>query len=183
MLPFQRFWTWSGRLSRAVLAVSLLASCGPERTGEVEKVGPELKLEGVTFRVWRGAELRVQGEAAQATLRRDSTELLAQDVMATLPRPHPVHLAAREGAGVLETQIFEARGGVRLTRDRDVVTTERARYEPLPAGGARVTGDAPVEVDGPAYRLVGQGFTLDPETGDLRLGGPSRLTARPEASR
>jgi lipopolysaccharide export system protein LptC len=149
----------------------------------VESVAPELKLEGVRFRVWRGADLRVQGEAVQVTLRRDSTEVAAHDISAFLPRAEPVHLTAREGTGVLQAQAFEAHGGVTMTRGQDVARTDHARYEPLPDGGATVKGDAPVQLDGPAYRLTGQGFTLDPETGDLQLGGPSRLTARPEAKR
>ena len=61
---------------------------------------PELKLEEVRFRVWRGTELRVEGEARQASLRRDSTELEATDLLAVLPRgAEPVRIRTPRGQG------------------------------------------------------------------------------------
>ncbi|BDG03284.1 LptA/OstA family protein [Anaeromyxobacter oryzae] len=157
--------------------------CGSARPGEVHEVVPELALEGVRFRVWRGPELRVEGEAKTATLRRDSTELVARDVLAVLPRAgSPIRITAPVGQGVLQAQTFEARGGVLVERGTDVARTETARYEPLPRGGAVVRGDQPVELTGRGYRLHGTGFTLDPESGDLDLSGPTRLVAGlPEA--
>jgi lipopolysaccharide export system protein LptC len=185
MLSFQRFWRRWAALGWAVLLAWTASGCRPDRnrTGVVESVAPELKLEGVRFRVWRGAGLRVQGEAAQVTLRRDSSEIAAHDITALLPRAEPVHLTAREGTGVLQSHAFEAHGGVTMTRGQDVARTDHARYAPMPDGGATVNGDAPVQLDGPAYRLTGQGFTLDPESGDLTLGAPSRLVMRPEAAK
>jgi lipopolysaccharide export system protein LptC len=146
-------------------------------------VVPELALEGVRFRVWRGAELRVQGEARTATLRRDSSELVARDVLAVLPRPDaPIRITAPVGQGVLQLQTFEAHGGVVVQRGRDVARTETARYEPLATGGAVVRGDQPVELVGRGYRMDGTGFSLDPDTGDLQMWGPTRLVAGlPEA--
>jgi lipopolysaccharide export system protein LptC len=158
-------------------------ACGRARPGEVHEVVPELALEGVRFRVWRGAELRVEGQAKSATLRRDSSELVARDVLAVLPRAEvPVRITAPIGTGVLQAQAFEARGGVVVERGADVARTESARYAPLPAGGAIVRGEEPVELDGRGYRMRGTGFTLDPATGDLDLTGTTRLVAGlPEA--
>jgi lipopolysaccharide export system protein LptC len=169
------------RCADLLLSAFLIAAasgCGPARPTEVHEVVPELTLEGVRFRVWRGAELRVEGEAKAATLRRDSTELVARDVRAVLPRDAaPVRITASTGQGVLQAQTFAATGGVVLERGADVARTDRARYEPLPAGGAIVRGDAPVGVEGRGYRMQGTGFTLDPATGDVHLSGPTRLVA------
>ncbi len=160
------------------------SGCGLARSGEVHEVVPELELEGVRFRVWRGSELRVEGEAKTATLRRDSTELVARDVIAVLPRAEaPVRITAPVGQGVLRDETFVARGGVVVERGADVARTETARYEPLPGGGATVRGDQPVELTGPAYRLRGTGFTMDPETGDIELTGPTRLVAGQKEAR
>lgn len=170
-------------LTTLALFVLAAAACDPSRTGDTQPVAPELKLEGVRFRVWRGDDLRVVGEAAQVTLRRDTSELTARDLEAVLPRSAPIQLQAPEGSGVLGERVFEIRGGVTVTRGEDVARTERATYTASAPGAAVVRGDRPVEVEGPAYRLTGTGFTLDATSGDLSLAGPARLVAQPEARR
>jgi lipopolysaccharide export system protein LptC len=179
MLPFQRFWTRTAVL--AVLAASLVGApgCGPAKPTEGHGVVPELKLEGVRFRVYRDGDLRAFGDAATVTFRRDSSDLAARDVLATLPRgPAPVRIAAPEAAGVASARVFTATGGVTVTRGDDVARTERARYLPAADRGAGlVTGDRPVVVEGKGYRLEGAGFTLDPASGDIAVGGGARLVA------
>jgi lipopolysaccharide export system protein LptC len=179
---FQRLWTRTTAVLAASLCVVFGPGCRPTQPGETREVLPELKLEGVRFRVWRGADLRAKGEAQQASLRRDSTELVAHDLAAVLPRgSEPVRLTAPEGQGVLSDRVFSARGGVTVGRADDLARTPSARFEPGPAGGT-VLGEEQVEVTGRGYRLDGTGFTLEPASGDLTLGGPARLVAGlPEA--
>jgi len=168
----------------AVLCVGASAGCGSGKVRAVEEVLPEMKLERVHFRVWHGSELRVRGEARQATLRRDSTELFAADLAAELPRQgEPVLITAPAGEGVLSEQVFTAHGGVTVARGQDVARTASARYAPAEGGGgALVTGDEPVVVEGRGYRLDGTGFALDPATEILDVRGPARLLAGiPEA--
>jgi lipopolysaccharide export system protein LptC len=150
---------------------------------EAEAVSPELKLEGVRFRVYRGSELRAFGEAAKVSLRRDSTDLTAADVEAVLPRSAPpVHITAPAGEGVLAARTFSVSGGVTAARGEDVARTERARYLPGPDGG-RVIGDDPVVLEGRSYRLAGKGFTLTPSDGAIVIGGGARLVAGAGAGR
>ncbi len=174
---FQRSWT---RTAAAVaLAVPLLIApgCRAVQPGEAEGVVPELKLEGVRFRVYRGAALRTFGEAATASLRRDSSELSAKDLEAILPRaPAPVRIAAPVGEGVLSSRVFSAAGGVTVARGDDVARTARARYVPSPGGGV-VTGEDPVVVEGRGYRLDGIGFTLDPTKSEIAVPRDARLVA------
>jgi lipopolysaccharide export system protein LptC len=144
---------------------------------EAQAVVPELKLEGVRFRVYGGSELRAFGQAARASLRRDSTELAATDLDATLTRSAPpVRITAPAGHGVLASRAFSASGGVTVSRGEDVARTERARFVPGPDGG-RVVGDDPVVVEGRSYRLSGTGFTLTPADSEIRIGGGARLVA------
>ncbi|WP_242395036.1 LptA/OstA family protein [Anaeromyxobacter oryzisoli] len=89
----------------------------------------------------------------------------------------PVRITAPFGSGILQAQTFEAHGGVVVERALDVGRTERARYEPLGRDRGIVRGDDPVEITGRGYRVRGTGFTLDPDTGDLDLIGPTRLVA------
>jgi lipopolysaccharide export system protein LptC len=146
-------------------------------------VAPELKLEGVRFRVYRGDDLRVFGEAAAATLRRDSTDLTARDLVATLPRaPAPLRVSAPVGTGVVSARTFAVSGGVTLSRGDDVARTASARYEPSPGDG-RVTGVDPVVVEGRGYRLEGRGFDLDPAKGEIQRHGGARLVASPREAR
>ncbi|HET8538719.1 MAG TPA: hypothetical protein VFL83_02485 [Anaeromyxobacter sp.] len=163
------------------LVIPFLAApgCRPAKPAEGQGLVPELKLQEVRFRVYRDDRLRAFGDAATVTFRRDSTELTARDVLATLPRePEPVRIAAPEGAGVASARVFTATGGVTVTRGDDVARTERARYAPSgDDGAALVTGDRPVTVEGKGYRLEGAGFTLDPARGEIALRGGARLVA------
>ncbi len=161
------------------LAVSTLTApgCRPDKPAEAREVLPELKLEGVRFRVHREGDLRASGHAAAASLRRDSTEVTAHDVEAVLPRGGaPVRIAAPVGEGVLSTRLFSASGGLTVSRGDDVGRTERARFFPGPGGG-RVRGDDPVVLEGRSYRLVGTGFTLEPAAAELSIRGGARLVA------
>lgn len=172
---FQRSWTRAA--VPLALAVSILTApgCRPEKPAEAQRVVPELKLEGVRFRVHRGGDLRAFGEAAAASLRRDSTEVAATNLEAVLPRsPAPVRITAPEGEGVVSSRVFSAEGGVTVSRGEDVARTERARYLPGPDGG-RVVGEDPVVVEGRAYRLAGTGFTLEAATAELAIRGGARL--------
>jgi len=161
------------------LAVSMLAGPGCRRAKPVEaqSVAPELKLEGVRFRVYRGNELRASGKAERASLRRDSTEVSAKDLEAVLPRSAPpVRITAPLGQGVMASRVFSASGGVTVSRGDVVGRTERVRLVPGPDGG-RVVGEDPVVVEGPAYQLEGTGFTLLPASAELTIGGGARLLA------
>jgi lipopolysaccharide export system protein LptC len=180
---FQRSWT--GAAAVLALAVSTLTApgCRPEKPVEAREVVPELKLEGVRFRVYREGDLRASGQAAAASLRRDSTEVAARDLEAVLPRGDaPVRITAPEGEGVMSTRLFSASGGLTVSRGDDVGRTERARFVPGPDGG-RVLGDDPVVVEGRAYRLVGTGFTLEPAEAELSIRGGARLDAGAGAGR
>jgi hypothetical protein len=171
----QRFWNRT--TVPLALAVSFLAAagCRASRPGEANEVVPELKLEGVLFRAYRGEELRAFGEAEVATFRRDSTELSASDVVATLPQgAAPLRITAPAGEGVLSDRAFRASGGVVLRRGDDEARTERARYEPAEQV---VRGDDPVVVLGRGFQLEGPGFTLDPASGDLEIRGGVRVLA------
>jgi lipopolysaccharide export system protein LptC len=162
-----------------LVAISLLAApgCRSRKVSEAQAVVPELKLDGVRFRVYRGDALRAFGHADAASLRRDSSEVRAQQLEATLPRPvAPVGIAAPAGQGSLLSRVFEFSGGVVASRNADVARTARARYEP-DEGDGMVRGEDPVAVEGPGYRLDGTGFTLDPAAGTIVLGGGARLVA------
>jgi lipopolysaccharide export system protein LptC len=178
MLPFTRF---SIRAAGALtLAVCLLGApgCGAQRPREAQQVVPELKLEGVRFRVFRGEALRVAGEARTASLRRDSSEVALRDLVATLPRDGgDVRITAAEGEGVLASRTFEATGDVVVAQGDTVGRTTAARY--LPEGGEKglVRGDRPVVVEGPGYRLEGPRFTLDPASGVIAIEGGATLEA------
>jgi lipopolysaccharide export system protein LptC len=168
-------------LTASLLAAATLsaAACGSGVPSGQAAVPPELKLDGIRFRVYRGDTLRAFGTAAAASLRRDSTELRARDLEAVLPRsPTPVHLTAPTGEGILATRVFRASGGVVVSRGDDAARTERARYQPAQGSGDElVTGDDPVTMTGRGYQLTGRGFTLDPTAGTRVVGGGARLLA------
>jgi lipopolysaccharide export system protein LptC len=131
---------------------------------------PELKLEGVRFRVYREASQRAHGEASVATFRRDTQRVSAQNLSAVLTTAEreTVRIVAPEGGGDLTRQTFDASGGVVATRGTDTARTDRAWYVPTPAPGqGLIEGDRPVVVTGTTYRLLGNGFTYDPAVGEI----------------
>jgi lipopolysaccharide export system protein LptC len=180
---FQRFWATKAAPLMVAAAIAAAPGCRPAEPGEAEEVVPELNFEGVSFRVYRDGDLRAFGQAETASLRRDTGEIRARDLVATLPRPAgAVRITAPAGQGVLRTRTFSASGGISVSRGSDVARTERARFVSDGPEG-RIEGDAPVVVEGEAYRLEGTGFTLDPATGELAIRGGTRLVAGEGARR
>jgi lipopolysaccharide export system protein LptC len=182
---FQRFWTRVAGSITLVTSLVLAPGCRPAKPAEGQGLVPELKLEGVRFRVYREDDLRAFGDAAAVSFRRDSTELAARDIVATLPTaPAPVRIEAPAATGVASAREFTATGGVTVHRADDVARTERAHYAPSPDRRAGlVTGDRPVVVEGTGYRLEGAGFTLDPAEGEIVVRGGAQLVAGTRGTR
>lgn len=140
-----------------------------------EDAVPGLRLEGVTFRFFRGDVLHSFGQAARADYRRETDDLLAREIRAVLPRHgENVRVTATEGQGHLRGRDFFAKGGVTARRSDVLAVTSTARY----VGGPPEVIDGPnaVRVTGPAWELTGTGFTLDPETEDLAVGSGGGVT-------
>lgn len=170
----------STRLAGSILAVSALAllGCSQRRTAEAKIPAPELRLEGVRFRIFRGDALRADGTASVVTYQRDSTALSGEEISLRLDDPQGViELSAPSGSGLASARTFEATGGVRAVRGADTATTEAARFDPGLGSRGRVVGDGPVELAGRGYRMHGNGFTLDPSRGEIALRGGTRLVA------
>jgi lipopolysaccharide export system protein LptC len=167
--------------TRAFTVAALCAvgavGCRSPKGSEARTVVPELKLEGVRFRVYREDTLRAFGVAEIATLRRDSSIVHAEQLEAIVPRgTAPLRLTAPAGEGSLVSRVFEVSGGILATRGDDAARTERARYEPGEDGGI-VRGQDPVVLEGPGYRMEGPGFVLDPSAGTIVMSGGARLIA------
>ncbi len=168
---FQRAWTMVA--VTGAIALTLLPACKSSQKTGTAAVAPELKLERVHFRVWRGDTLRARGDARQVTVRRDTSHATAADLRAELPsQGEPVIITAPTAQGDLSAQIFTAEGGVVVTHTGERAVTDRARYEPGPSGKGLVTGADPVTVERGSLVLHGVGFTFDPQLGELQLGGP-----------
>jgi hypothetical protein len=177
-----RFWNIAAAAATlAAIAVGVPGCRGSSR-GEAQEVTPELKLEGVQFRLYRGDTLRASGEASRASLRRDSTRLTASNLSALLPgapeaaAEGDVRITAPTGEGVIRDRKFSAAGGVTVSQGPTTARTPSARYEPVPAGGL-VRGDEPVVVEGEGHVLHGDAFVLDVAAGEIVVQEHVRLDA------
>ncbi len=154
----------------------LAAGCRPAPQGEARRVVPALTMDGVQFQVDRGGLVTATGQASRLTYRRDTTDLVASDLVMNLVTPTgPVKVTAPSGEGRLGGRTFRATGGIRATRGTDVATTASASTRPGSDGRAWVEGPDRVEVEGTGYRLTGTGFDLDPASGELAIRGKPHL--------
>lgn len=168
-----RYLSQIARLSCAATAL-MLAACQPPEPGRASP--PELRLDDVKFRAYRGSELSMRGTAGTAVYRRQSGELTAARVEVAIPQPGGAELrvAAPVVQGDVPARAYRASGGVVATRGDDEARTPSARWS---GDDGMIRGDEPVEMRGPGYRLSGPSFTLDPATGDLAIRGGVRVVA------
>jgi hypothetical protein len=162
------------------LAVSVLATaaCSQQRTAEEPGAVPELRLEGVRFRLFRGGDLRASGTSDSLTYERGTAAVRAAGLVVNLGEgSEHVLLTAPAADGIVTARTFHATGGLRAIRGEDIAVTESARFDPALGGRGLVVGAEPVELSGRGYRLVGNGFTLDPSVGEIVLRGGTRLIA------
>jgi hypothetical protein len=161
----------------AALAAAL-SGCSKPTAAEDRKPVPELRLEGVRFRLFRGDVLRADGTASAVTYQRETTAVGASDLALRLHQGRElVVLTAPTGEGVAASRTFQVGGGLRAVRGTDTAVTESARFDPAVGNHGQVIGDRPVELSGRGYRLRGNGFTLDPAAGQIAMRGGTRLVA------
>lgn len=162
-----------------ILLVGLLAGCTPRPPAPQEETSPEIQLEGVGVRFFRGDELRAVARAAHATFRRGNSDLTAQTVrlrfLPTGERPE-VEVCAREAEGNLKSQNAEAKGAVRIAETAGAAGVTEAAS--LDGKARRAAGTLPVDILGDGYRIRAEkGFALDfAAPGALSLQGPVDTT-------
>ena len=167
----------AGWILAATLAV-IGGGCSQPRATEPRASAPELRLEGVRFRLFRGERLRADGTASALTYQRESTAVTAADGALRLHgKRDVVTVTAPTGSGVVSARTFQASGGLVAARGTDTVQTDSARYDPTRGPQGEVVGESPVELAGTGYRMRGNGFTLDPSEGTIALRGGTRLVA------
>jgi hypothetical protein len=159
-----------------VLFLILATGCRPGRSGVARQVIPQLIMDGVQFQVDRGGVTTSTGQADRITYRRDTTDVSAVNLTMDLTgETSPIRVTAPAGAGQVRDRRFRVTGGIRASRARDTARTESATISPGAGGQTAISGEEPVEVDGPGYRLTGTGFDLDPASGDLTIRGQPHL--------
>lgn len=165
------------RVSGAVALLLAAAGCGGARGTDLQEVPPGVAFEEMSFRAFRGNVPPVSGEAARASLRRDTTALQAERLRVRVPgRPGEpdILLTAPAGRGNLRERWLEVSGGTVITQGTLRCETEGARY----GADGLVRGDQPVRIRGPGLSLTGPGFLLDPQAGSVRILGGGTLDAR-----
>lgn len=170
----------------AAIALCALASCAepPPPPADAGEPPPEVELEGVGLRLFKGETLRSTGTARAATFQRTSGEVTAQRIRLRfhgVQKDGDARLEAGSGRGDIRTQLAELSSGVRLRgADGTRGFTPRAFID---GNTEQATGVEPVEIAGDHVRSRAiYGFTLDFATpGSLSLNGPvtTRLGENP----
>jgi lipopolysaccharide export system protein LptA len=123
----------STHLALGILAASIagMVACAPPRSAEERKAAPELRLEGVRFRLFRGDVQSASGTAAVVTYLRETTALRATELALHLrDRGEELLVTAPSGEGVVSSRTFAASGGVRADRGPDPAAREPAPKRP-----------------------------------------------------
>ncbi len=168
------------RFAGGLLAVALLSptvGCGARGAQEEDRLAPELRLEDVHFRVFRGAQLAARGTAVRATYRRDSGDYTAEGVETFLAgdgQPGWSRLTAPRAAGNPGTKDLAASGGVRFESGPEVALSDEARYDPRDRW---VHGDRPLVLRGRSWALEGPSWLLDASRRTVRVRGGARVVA------
>jgi hypothetical protein len=174
MLTFFRISHWAA----AVLAAAGLGGCQVKQPLGKEDVPPQLTFQDLRYRVYQGPLLTAEGTAVRASMRRDTSDVVAEQVTVRFPPAGDraeARVAAAQGQGNLKTRTFRAAGGVRAEQADQVALTEEARYD---AASGLIRGDRPIEVQGGSSLTVrGPGFTLDPHQQRLVIQGGASITA------
>jgi hypothetical protein len=161
-----------------LLSSGLAAACADSGPPGLDRPAPEIRLGGVTFRVYREERLAAAGEAASVSYRRDTGDIAAETLAVSFPDPAEgpaPRLLAPRARGNARSRDLLAEGGLRMERGPDVATTEEARYDP---DDRLVHGGWPVAIRGPGWVLEGPAFVLDPAAGRLQIPGGVRLDVR-----
>jgi len=145
----------------AVLSVGLAGCGGPRPSAPSADDAPELLLEGVRFKTFRGSELKAIGRARASTFRRSTGDVTGNRVQLSFPNAQDGGLEAQGGSakGNIHTQLADVGGGVRVTDSEGrVATTARCHVD---ARAQLATGTDPVAVTGGTFRQDAQsGFEL-----------------------
>lgn len=148
--------TWT-----ALAAILALGGCAAPTAPETGRAAPELVLQGVGFKFFRGSQLTTVGMARAASFRTDTGDASAEKTRTVFLRAgeQEAVLLAGQMAGNVHTRQADAKGGVRiLDAEGTVATTARAH---LDGETHRASGSAPVEVTGKSFRSQASGFSLD----------------------
>ena len=166
-------------------AAALLLGCGA-RTAPSQDVSdrsppaetPDLTLHQVAFARLSDGRVVARGTARELAYHRTTGgRLEGQAVVATLqPGPGTGYamfgetlLTAPRVEGDLGTRRGAASGGVTFRASRgDHGTTDRLRWE---GPADRLSGDRPVEAQGPGYQVRSQGFSARADGSDVTLTG------------
>lgn len=160
----------------AVLVGSCTAwGCIARPPSDIGEAPPEILLEGVGFKFFRGTDLRAVGRASQATFLRDTGDGMAQNVRMRLladPERPEIEIVTSNVTGNVRTQQATATGGVRAAEAGGAAgLTATARLDGV---GRSATGDDPVDIAGAGYHVhADKGFLLNfAAPGGLALQGP-----------
>ena len=157
-----RTWTALG------LALAL-AGCTAQAPADTGKAPPELVLQGVGFKFFRGSELTTVGHARSASFRSDTGDLGANRVKLRFLRPpeNDMILEAGTASGNIRTKQADAENGVLLVDAEG--TTVRTTKSHIDGNTRLATATDPVEVTGAGFRSQASGgFALE-------LGGSRTL--------
>lgn len=142
-----------------MLAVGGCTARAPADTG---KAPPEMVLQGVGFKFFRGSELTSVGHARSASFRSDTGDLGANRVKLRFLRPteNDMILEAGTASGNIRTKQVDAENGVLLVDAQG--TAVQTTKSHIDGNTRQATGTDPVEVTGASFRSQASGgFALE----------------------
>lgn len=159
-------------MRRFAALLFLVAACEKPAPAPHGPLPPDIRMDQVTMKQFRGSQTRVTVTAPHLEMMRGSGDFSMTDASVRLEAQgltvQAPHVTGNASAGVLEGS-----GGLTLkTGDGVTGTTERARFEKGlgPEGGA--TSDAGVHLEHANFTLDAKGFQVDFASGTATFEQP-----------
>lgn len=157
---------WSATL------LCLFAACSRPPPPSSAPLPPDIQMDRVTMKQFRGSQTRVTVTAPHLEMMRSSGDFTMVDASVRLEAQgitvQAPHVAGNTGSGVLEGS-----GGLTLTTSDGVTgTTERARFDKALGAEGGATSDAGVHLEHPEFTLDATGFQVDFASGTATFEQP-----------
>lgn len=159
-------------MRRLAALLFVLAGCEKPAPAPHGPQPPDIQMDRVTMKQFRGSQTRVTVTAPHLEMMRGSGDFSMTDATVRL-EAQGLTVQAPRVMGNASSGVLEGSGGLTLqTSDGVTGTTERARFDKARGAEGGATSDAGVHLEHPDFTLDAKGFEVDFASGKATFEQP-----------